>query len=169
MRPILAILAALVLTATSAAAQDGPVPPRPKSVSLGGPRFGVTMLTGESARIAKEDYGVDHPVVTQFGWQFERRFFSKQDGPSGIFEWVLLIGGLEQGAFFPSLSWITGVRTVGGVEFGVGPNATPLGVGFAAAGGITVPAGYMQFPLNVAVVSSANGVRVSALAGFTTR
>jgi hypothetical protein len=169
MRSFLVILAAVALTATSVAAQDPTVPPRPKSVSLGGPRFGVTMLSGESARIAKEDYGVERSVVTQFGWQFERRFFSKENGPSGIFEWVVLVGGLEQGAFFPSISWITGVRTASGVEFGVGPNATPLGVGFAAAAGITIPAGYMQFPFNVAVVSSANGVRVSALAGFTTR
>jgi hypothetical protein len=161
----------LVLVPLPIAAQAQPVPDVPDRswTSLSGPRFGVTVLSGESARIAKEEHGVNRSMVTQFGWQFERRFLAQDSGPSGVFELVLLAGGLEQGAFFPSVSWITGIRTESGVEFGAGPNATPLGLGLAAAAGVTLRAGQMNFPLNVALVSSQNGVRTSVLGGFTIR
>jgi hypothetical protein len=165
--PILLLLAALPLEARQPASES--VPARPAQVSLSGPRIGLTILTGESARIAKEDYNVKRPLVTQFGWQFERRFLESDGGPTGVFEWILLVGGLDQGAFFPSLSWITGIRTTSGVEFGAGPNVTPLGVGFAAAGGIMLRSGFMHFPLNVALVSSGKGVRTSVLGGFAVR
>jgi hypothetical protein len=170
-RYALSLLMVLLFVPVHAAAQEGTggAPPRPVSLSLSGPRVGLTVLTGESARIAKEDHGVRRPVVTQFGWQFERRFLTQEAGPSGVFEWVFLVGGLEQGAFFPSVSWITGIRTASGIEVGAGPNATPLGLGFAVAAGVSVPSGYMQFPINIALVSSENGVRTSALVGFTTR
>jgi hypothetical protein len=159
------------LTAPPLFAQPNPAdtPPVAQRISLGGPRVGITVLTGESARIAKDEHDVKRPLVTQFGWQFERRFISPSEGPVGVFEWVVLIGGLDQGAFFPSVSWITGIRTESGIEFGVGPNVTPLGFGFAAGTGINLRSGHMNFPLNLAIVSSGNGVRSSALVGFTMR
>jgi hypothetical protein len=136
---------------------------------LSGPRIGLTVLSGESARVAQEDYGIKGSVLTQFGWQFERRFVQLESGPSGVFEWVLLAGGLEQGKLFPSLSWLTGIRAPSGVEFGAGPNLTPAGVGLAVAAGVTIPSGSLNFPVNVAIVSSERGIRTSVLAGFTTR
>jgi len=142
---------------------------RPPMLKLAGPRFGITVLSGEAARIAREDFGLEHPVVTQFGWQFERRFMDMESGPSGVFEWVLLAGGLEQGKLFPSVSWLTGIRTPSGLEFGAGPNLTPVGLGLAAAAGVTIPSGSLNFPVNVAIVSSERGIRTSVLAGFTTR
>jgi hypothetical protein len=170
-RVVLMCAAAAVLLPVPATAQQGAPAPlqRPERISLAGPRVGITVLTGEAARIAEEDHGVKRPVVTQFGWQFERRFLTPEEGPTGVFEWVLLVGGLDQGAFFPSITWLTGIRTQSGVEFGVGPNATPLGLGFVVGGGITLSSGYMNFPLNVAVAASDKGVRTSVLAGFTTR
>jgi hypothetical protein len=167
---VLALVLLLPAGALQAQVADGSAADvRPERVSLSGPRLGITVLSGESARIAREDHGVKRSVVSQFGWQFERRFLSPEHGPSGVFEWVLLAGGLDQGAFFPSVSWITGIRTESGIEFGAGPNATPLGVGLAVAAGITVRSGHMNFPLNLALVSSENGVRTSVLAGFTMR
>ena len=142
---------------------------KPKAVALGGPRVGLTVLSGESYRVAREDHGLTRSVVSQFGWQFERSFSTGDNGPTGIFEWVLLVGGLDQGKVFPSISWITGLRSAGGVEFGAGPNVTPIGFAFAIAGGYSIPAGYMNFPVTVALVSSATGVRTTALVGFTTR
>jgi hypothetical protein len=170
-RYALLLLSALVLVPAEVAGQRGlaDAPLRPASLSLSGPRVGLTVLSGDVARIAREEHGVKRSVVTQFGWQFERRFLTQETGPSGVFEWVFLVGGMEQGAFFPSLSWITGVRTSSGFEVGAGPNMTPLGIGFAVAGGVSVRSGYMQFPINIALVSSENGVRTSALVGFTTR
>jgi hypothetical protein len=76
---------------------------------------------------------------------------------------------MDQGAFLPSLSWLIGLRTASGIEFAVGPNVTPIGTAFVAAAGVTLRSGRLNFPLNLAVVPSQSGVRVSFLAGFNAR
>ena len=172
--PMFGLSFSLVLCGALSAQQPLPPTPmeqlsRPRTVHLGGPRMGITVLSGDAAEIAERDHGLERSVLTQFGWQFERRFFAAHEGPSGIFEWVVLVGGLDQGKVFPSVSWITGVRSQSGLELGAGPNATPIGVGFALAAGYNVRSGYMNFPLNIALVSSEKGIRTSALIGFTTR
>jgi hypothetical protein len=84
-------------------------------------------------------------------------------------EWVVLAGGLDQGVVLPSLSWLVGIRTPEGVEFGAGPNFTPLGVGLVAAFGVTVRTGALNVPLNFALAPSRSGLRVSVLTGFNMR
>jgi hypothetical protein len=64
---------------------------------------------------------------------------------------------------------MVGMRTSTGAEFGIGPNLTPGGVALALAAGMTVRTGILNVPLNVAVVPSQAGTRVSVLAGFTLR
>lgn len=155
------------------AAQVGAATAEPVAVqplSLSGPRMGITYLSPGIEAKAEElvAQGVA-PVVTQFGWQWETRFFSIEDGPTGVSEWVLLAGGLEQGLFLPSLTWLVGLRSSQGAEFGVGPNVTPAGAALAFAGGITLRNGPINFPLNAAIVPSRDGVRVSFLAGFNMR
>ena len=138
-------------------------------ISLSGPRFGVTFLgEGIIDKLVEHDITVD-PVITQFGWQFEKRFYAGASGVSALNEWVLLVGGLEQGVALPSLTWMVGLRTKEGAEFGIGPNVTPLGVGLAIAAGTTFKAGVLNIPVNVAIVPSRSGVRVSMLTGFNTR
>ena len=138
-------------------------------ISLSGPRFGVTFLgEGIIDKLVEHDIDVD-PVITQFGWQFEKRFYAGASGVTALNEWVLLIGGLEQGVALPSLTWMVGLRTKEGAEFGIGPNITPLGVGLAIAAGTTFKAGVLNIPVNVAIVPSRSGVRVSMLTGFNTR
>src|SRR4051812_3691966 len=138
--------------------------------SLSGPRFGVTFLDRAVRQDLTENADVTvGPVISQFGWQFEKRFYTRDDGPTAVTEWVLLLGGLDQGVALPSLSWLIGVRTRNGAEFGVGPNVTPLGAAVAMAAGVTFRAGALNVPLNLAVVPSTSGVRVSLLAGFNTR
>ena len=85
--------------------------------NLSGPRLGSTLIRGETAEIMKEDYDAV-PFVTQFGWQFETRFFTVESGITGVTEWVILVGGFEQEKFLPSLSWLIGIRTARGFEFG---------------------------------------------------
>ena len=46
----------------------------------------------------------------------------------------------------PSLSWLVGLRTRDGAEFGVGPNVTPAGTALAIAAGVTVRAGVLEHP-----------------------
>jgi len=109
------------------------------------------------------------PVITQFGWQIEKQFFTTEGGLSAVTEWVGLLGGLEQSLAIPSLSWMVGLRTRNGAEFGIGPNITPAGAALAIAAGVTLRAGVVNIPVNVAVVPSGAGVRMSVLTGFNLR
>lgn len=146
------------------------VPPLAKTVSLAGPRFGVTFLTDQTVAKLKADADVTvRNSISQFGWQFERQFYSKEGGPTVLNEWVFLAGGLDQGVLLPSLNWLVGLRSRDGAEFGIGPNVTPAGVGLAIAAGMTMRTGVLNIPINVAVVPSREGVRVSMLTGFTLR
>lgn len=162
---------ALMLVVRAASAQnstDSRVPDRSQTIKLSGPRVGLTFLS-ESARDTlrlKHDIDVGS-VISQFGWQFERQFLGKPGGLAALNEWILLIGGLDQGVFLPSLSWIVGVRGQNGAEVGVGPNITPIGVGLVASAGVTYRASTMNIPLNFAVVPSKSGPRVSIITGFT--
>jgi hypothetical protein len=149
---------------------DVTLPPPPlKTVSLSGPRFGFTALS-EGVVDALHERSIDvRSNITQFGWQFEREFYSKQGGLAAVNEWVLLFGGLEQGVVLPSLSWMVGLRSASGAEFGIGPNITPAGVALAVAGGVTFRSGALNVPMTFAVVPSKAGTRVSMLTGFNLR
>ena len=135
-------------------------PPVAKTVSLSGPRFGFTSLSDGVVEKLNEAQIDVRPVITQFGWQFEKEFYSKEGGLAAVNEWVMLVGGLEQGVVLPSLSWLVGLRTIGGAEFGVGPNVTPVGVALAFAAGTTFRSGVLNVPVNFAVVPSKAGMRV---------
>jgi hypothetical protein len=164
-------IAATVLTLAFSTAVFGQamVPPVAETVSLSGPRFGVTFL---SDRVVEKlaDNAIDvGSLVTQFGWQFEKQFYGRQSGIAAVTEWVLLVGGLEQSVVLPSLSWMVGLRTRNGAEFGIGPNVTPAGAALAIAAGATFRAGALNVPVNLAVVPSRSGMRVSLLSGFSLR
>lgn len=137
---------------------------------LSGPRFGVTYMT-DGVRNRAMEFLEYRPgaVITQFGWQWETRFFSYGEGATGVSEWILLVGGLDQSLVIPSLTWIVGFRSGSGVEFGVGPNVTAAGAALVVAGGVTLRSGSIFFPINLAVVPSRVGPRISILAGFNMR
>ena len=166
------VFAALVVMSLAGPllAQSAPaVPPLARTVSLSGPRFGFTSLSdGSVEQLKKRDISVNS-AISQFGWQFERQFYSKEAGPTVLNEWVMLFGGLDQGVAIPSVSWLVGVRTREGAEFGIGPNITPGGVALAFSAGVTFRAGVVNVPMNFAVVPSKNGTRVSLLTGFVMR
>jgi hypothetical protein len=146
--------------------------PGPKSVtpvSLSGPRVGATFLSPGVAQKLKDNQLDTGWAFSQFGWQLEKRIKTGPSGLSAVNEWVFLAGGLEQGTVIPSVSWLVGLRTGSGVEFGLGPNVTPAGVALAMAGGVTVSKGALNVPFNIAVVPSRAGVRVSVLTGFNMR
>ena len=162
--------AILVLGLSSPALCQPIVPPPAEEIDLSGPRLGFTMLGQGVVDTLKHDKGiVVAPLISQFGWQFEKQFYSPQSGPTAITEAVVLIGGLDQGVAIPSMSWLVGVRTRDGAEFGAGPNITPAGVALALAAGITFRAGTFNVPINFAVVPSRAGTRVSVLTGFSLR
>src|SRR5687767_10633003 len=119
--PPIVALAALLAASSTAWSQTLP---RPVGAAgdMTGPRFGITV----------------RPVISQFGWQFEHRLYTNDDGLTMLTEWIPLLSGLDQGVALPSLNWLTGLRTPSGTEFGIGPNVTPLGVGLVLAAGVTV-------------------------------
>ena len=155
--------------ATPALSQTPQLPAYAKTADLSGPRFGLTLLAdGVVKSLAERNIQVS-PHISQFGWQFEKQFYTKDGGVTMVTEWVTLVGGLEQNVVLPSLSWMVGVRTRDGAEFGVGPNITPAGTALVLATGMTFRTGAMNVPINVAVVPSKSGTRVSVISGFSLR
>ena len=140
-----------------------------RTADLSGPRFGLTLLSdGIVKKLGERDITVG-PHISQFGWQFEKQFFTKDSGVTMVTEWVGLVGGLDQSVVLPSLSWMVGARTRDGAEFGIGPNITPAGTALVLATGMTFRAGAFNVPVNLAVVPSKSGTRVTLLTGFSLR
>ncbi len=164
------VLAVCLPLSAAAPAAAQVIPPPAREVDLSGPRFGLTALDSGVVQQLRIEHGIEvSRAISQFGWQFERQFYSKHEGPAMITEAVALVGGLEQGVVLPSLSWLVGVRSRDGAEAGIGPNITPVGVALALAAGKTFRAGVLNVPVNVAVVPSKAGMRVSFLTGFALR
>ena len=146
--------------------------PIQQELKLSGPRVGFTILSQRYLDYANSSHLFDEPLkpfVTQFGWQFETRFFTLENGASGLLEIVPLIGGVEQGKFLPSLSALLGYRGRKGTEIGIGPNITLSGAALVLAAGTNFQSQGINFPVNIAVVPSQHGVRTSLLIGFNSR
>ena len=165
-----AALVTLAVAAPALSQETTQLPPYAKTADLSGPRFGLTLLgEGVVQQLATERDIHIGPHISQFGWQFEKQFYTKDSGVTMVTEWVGLIGGLEQNVALPSLSWLVGVRTRDGAEFGIGPNVTPAGTAIVFATGMTFRTGALNIPVNVAVVPSKSGTRVTLLSGFSLR
>jgi hypothetical protein len=132
-----------------------------------GPRIGLTYIAPGTSADYLSDRG-KRPLVTQFGWQFEGRLFTV-DETSGIIEFVPMIGGLEQGLFIPSASFLLGVRTGTRfvIEFAIGPNFSVVSdyygnrkgfAGVVLALGTSLKKGNVYFPITIAYVPSVGNV-----------
>jgi hypothetical protein len=161
--------ALLTLLCCAPALSQTTLPPIAETADLSGPRFGLTLLADGVVKKLEEREIKVGPHISQFGWQFEKQFYAKDSGVTMVTEWVPLVGGLDQGVVLPSLSWLVGVRTRDGAEFGIGPNITPAGAALVFAAGMTFRTGALDIPVNVAVVPSKYGSRVSLLSGFSLR
>ena len=141
-----------------------------ESINLSGPRIGATYLSESFVGTIEDEHDIKlNSVVVQFGWHFEHRFFSLRNGATMVSEWVLLVGGFEQEKFIPSITWILGFRSPGGIEFGVGPNLSLTGTSIVFATGITLQFDEINVPLNLAIATSKSGPRLSLLIGFNLR
>ena len=170
MRSALLALVAVAAWALPVAAQNVLQPPAvPVEVTLPGPRFGVTALSdGVMNDLLAKGFQAP-PMISQFGWQMERAFYRSDSGVAAVTEWVVLMGGLEHDLKIPSLTWLVGMRNANGAEFGIGPNFSPAGSALAIAAGVTFRHGYLNVPVNVAIVPSKTGTRISMLTGFNMR
>ena len=156
-----------------------------------GPRIGATYINNGTVRDYLDSENKS-PVITQFGWQFETRLFTAEDGTSALLEFVPLIGGFDQGLFLPSISILTGIRNATdakmSLEFAVGPNfsitrnwenkAAPS-IGLVIAVGTSIKKSNINFPINLVFVPSVGekhdgkdyetGWKLSLIFGFNSR
>lgn len=100
------------------------LPDEPR-LNLSGPRMGFSVLTGEAASVyqaAESQGGFDaYPALFQFGYQFEVQYLN-EGNIQGLFEFIPLVSGLEQGFFIPSMTVLHGLRNnKNGLEFAFGP------------------------------------------------
>lgn len=132
----------------------------------GGPRIGMTFVGDgafEQALLAEGK----RTTFSQFGWQFEKRMFTLNNGLSGMIEFVPMVGGLDMGKFIPSVSGFIGIRLKNGFEFGAGPNLSiyngrnqyggyspSSNFGIILAAGMSIKYGKIYFPINLAFVPS---------------
>jgi len=149
--------------------------PTLRHIKLGGPRFGVTTFTGDVAE-ARRAAG-SSALMSQFGWQFETQIAANPTGGQALLEWVLLVGGWEDGSIAGSLTWLAGYRLPNGLEVGAGPSLSlhegrtirdPLGTttSMVVAAGATAPLGEVRVPANVALAFAEGGPRITLLLGW---
>jgi len=142
--------------------------------SFSGPRLGFTYLNDEAIQTINKDQQRHKSndrvgqIITQFGWHFEKRFFPKTDkeGIAFVMEAVPLIGGIESNLFFLNITGLFGIRTAGGMEFGMGPTFNGSDTSVTYAGGTTFQYGNANIPLNIAVTPWQDGTSISLLTGF---
>ena len=131
-----------------------------------GPRVGMTFV-GPGAFEDALKVENKRNFYSQFGWQFETRMFTLENGLSGMLEFVPLMGGIDMGKLIPSFSGLIGLRTRNGAEFGIGPNwgiysgkdkdfhhYTTSNLGIVIVAGMSIKSGKVYFPINIAVVPS---------------
>jgi hypothetical protein len=170
----------LVLVAALSAAQEGEGEP-PRLELAFGPRVGVSyvLVGSQEFNDAVQEIFPDpsreyFPIFTQFGLNFEQRIRLGDTRSHFAFQEVLLLGGVDQNFYLPSLSVLIGFRSRTGLEFGMGPNLSlkrssgstepSLAVVFSA--GWTFMFSNVFVPVDLAFVPSPEGSRLTLLTGF---
>ena len=156
-----------------------------------GPRIGATYIDYGTVRDYLDSENKS-PIITQFGWQFETRLFTADDGTSALLEFIPLVGGFDQGLFLPSISILTGIRNATDAkmsfEFAVGPNFSITrnwekevapSIGLVIAVGTSIKKSNINFPINLVFVPSVGekhdgknyktGWKLSLIFGFNSR
>lgn len=96
-------------------------------VSNAGPRFGISYVgIGDLNQFymrSRRDGGLESiPIMSNIGYQFEVQYVGTENF-SALFEVIPNVGGLEQGHFIPTISFLNGFRFgKGGWEFAFGPS-----------------------------------------------
>lgn len=174
------LVISMLAASLSSPAQEIPViedhhTPIVRPLKLSGPRVGITYapdLVRNPSTVQKmlgDTNYVPRPWISQFGYQFEWRYFETPSGSQGLFEIIPLIGGLDQGLFVPTLNLLVGYRDASGFEIGAGPNLNAQRPGFVFAMGYNFRAGYINFPVNFGFVPTRDGARFTLLVSFNSR
>ena len=102
--------------------------PKEPVLKLDGPRMGFGAFTGKAADVImakKSEGGYEGlPFMFQFGYQFEKQYLNEGNF-QGLFEFLPVITGLDQGRFIPSFTFMNGLRdNRHGWEFAFGPTVS---------------------------------------------
>jgi len=114
--------------------------PDEPTMSIGGPRFGMTFFTGAAAEYFQRSktqggYG-GYPAAFQFGYQFEKVYLN-EGNLQALVEFIPTFTGMDQGLLSPSFTLLNGFRSAsGGWEFAIGPTIawTRVADGYMANG-----------------------------------
>ena len=137
-----------------------------------GPRMGFGFVTGEVARILREDpknggFGQALPMSSQFGYQFEKAYITTGNFQA-LAEVIPMVSGLENNRFMPTITILNGLRSnTHGWEFAFGPiveltktldgkldsrGVYSLSTALVFSVGKTVKSGEMNFPINAYLI-----------------
>ncbi len=145
-------------------------PPKFISRNLGGPRLGITFLHAKGDLKNRMDKNGIGALVSQFGWHFEYQVVPETVGPSFVIQFVPLAGGVEYATLIPAATLAFGIRFPEGFEFGMGPNIVLTDKGLSPAlvmaVGQSFQYGGVSIPLNLAVATNPEGLRVSLIFGY---
>ncbi len=143
--------------------------------NMGGPRFGLTFVPGNSQLSEELENNDMGRTISQFGWHFEHQVVPEGGGPAFVIEFLPLLAGVEYGKIIPNFSLLMGVRSTGGWELGMGPNLSfsktlddevEARTSLVLAAGKSFNYGGVSIPVNVAYSSSPTGNRVSLFFGY---
>ena len=142
-----------------------------------GPRMGFGFVTGENFTIlakprAQGGFDQQIPIMSQFGYQFEKAYITTGNWQA-LAEFIPLISGLESNRFVPNVTLLNGLRNNNsGWEFAFGPTLDitktlegkldsrgVYGVSTALvfSVGKTVKSGEMNFPINAYFIPPKDG------------
>ncbi len=165
----------LMIGITPVLAKEIEVPVEFNRRNMGGPRFGVTYIAGNTElwrELERQDVG---RVVSQFGWHFERQVIPDGGGPQFVIQFLPMIAGVEYGKFVPGATLAMGIRMPQGWEFGMGPNVVATKNEFdnakartslIVALGKSFNYGGVSIPINLAVSTAPEGNRYSLIFGY---
>jgi hypothetical protein len=142
--------------------------------NLGGPRLGITYVSGNGnlhQELRNKEMG---STLSQFGWKFEYQVVPDGGGPSFVVQFVPLVAGVEYGTLIPSASLALGVRMPNGIEFGLGPNmmangAQGMSTALVVAVGKSFNYGGVSIPLDFVYATNPEGNRLSIIFGYAIR
>jgi hypothetical protein len=138
--------------------------------NMGGPRLGVSYITGNrKLQDRLKENNMDN-TMSQFGWHFEYAVIPKGEGPSFVIEFIPLIGGVEYGTLIPSATLAMGVRLPSGIEFGMGPNGLyngdEINSSLVLALGKSFNYSGVSIPINLVYATNPESDRFSIIFGY---
>jgi hypothetical protein len=143
--------------------------------NLGGPRLGVTFVTGHAGLWNRLDSLGMGRLVSQFGWHFEYQVVPHGGGPQFVIQLVPMLGAVEYGTVVPTGNLVMGIRFPNGFEFGMGPNVMVTGGAEVVQSGLLMGIGKsfdyggVSIPINLVYVHNPEGGRVSVIFGYAIR